>query len=347
MTILNPPSSGGLDTSKATATAADILYGKTAGIGDEIVTGTMTNRGAVSQALNCGGSYTIPAGYHNGSGKVTANTLASQTSATATASQILSGKTAYVNGSKITGTIASLGATTYTPTTSNQTIASGKYLSGDQTIKGDSNLVASNIKSGTSIFGVTGNYGGDNVINNIGIASGSGTGTTIEISCPFTPSNAKNVVVYISIYASINSQPFGGVVKGGESNVILTCNYYVSCTGSCSSSDAKATIKAGGSLNGSRIQCIFVEYSNYKSLQIIRNQIMLSSTANLGFQTATISSVNVNKCIVVPFVAVSVAEVCSLIACVTGNTTITYAVNAARNAANSGINMALVIIETK
>ena len=36
-------------------------------------TGTMTNRGAVSKSLNPGSSYTIPAGYHNGSGKVTAN----------------------------------------------------------------------------------------------------------------------------------------------------------------------------------------------------------------------------------------------------------------------------------
>ena len=47
-------------------------------------------------------------------------------------------------------------ATTYTPTTTNQTIASGTYLTGAQTIKGDANLVASNIKSGVSIFGVNG-----------------------------------------------------------------------------------------------------------------------------------------------------------------------------------------------
>ena len=80
--------------------------------------------------------------------------------ATATAGDILSGKTAYVNGEKITGSIASKSATTYTPGTSDQTIASGQYLSGDQTIKGDSNLLASNIKSGVSIFGVSGSYNG-------------------------------------------------------------------------------------------------------------------------------------------------------------------------------------------
>lgn len=47
-------------------------------------------------------------------------------------------------------------AQTITPSTSNKTIASGRYLTGTQTIKGDANLVAGNIKSGVSIFGVTG-----------------------------------------------------------------------------------------------------------------------------------------------------------------------------------------------
>ena len=51
-------------------------------------------------------------------------------------------------------------ATTYTPGTSDQTIASGQYLNGAQTIKGDANLVAGNIKSGVSIFGVSGSYAG-------------------------------------------------------------------------------------------------------------------------------------------------------------------------------------------
>lgn len=51
-------------------------------------------------------------------------------------------------------------AATYIPTTYNQTISSGRWLTGTQTISGDSNLVASNIRSGVSIFGVTGSYEG-------------------------------------------------------------------------------------------------------------------------------------------------------------------------------------------
>lgn len=77
--------------------------------------------------------------------------------ATAAASDMLDGETAYVNGQKVTGNIQSKAAATYTPGTSDQTIAANQYLSGAQTIEGDANLVASNILSGVSIFGVTGN----------------------------------------------------------------------------------------------------------------------------------------------------------------------------------------------
>ena len=76
--------------------------------------------------------------------------------ATATAEQILAGMTAYVKGAKITGTIPSKTAATYTPGIADQTIAAGQYLSGAQTIKGDANLVSDNIKAGTSIYGKSG-----------------------------------------------------------------------------------------------------------------------------------------------------------------------------------------------
>lgn len=76
--------------------------------------------------------------------------------ANAVAADILAPKTAYVNGVKITGQISSKAAATYTPTTSDQTIAAGQYLSGAQTIEGDANLQAQYIASGVTIFGVVG-----------------------------------------------------------------------------------------------------------------------------------------------------------------------------------------------
>lgn len=61
------------------------------------------------------------------------------------------------SGTLITGSMAEKSAQTYTPTTSDQTIPANQYLAGVQTIKGDANLIASNIKSGVSIFSVAGN----------------------------------------------------------------------------------------------------------------------------------------------------------------------------------------------
>ena len=148
-----------------TGTAADshVLSGQTYYNTDAKTkrTGGMANRGAVSQALNAGGSYTIPAGYHNGAGKVTANSLASQTSANAAAGHILSGKTAWVNGAKVTGNIASQAGQTVTPGASAKTVScSGKYMTGNVTVSAVSNLTAANIKKGVTVGGVVGTYEG-------------------------------------------------------------------------------------------------------------------------------------------------------------------------------------------
>lgn len=66
---------------------------------------------------------------------------------------------------KVTGTIKSLAAQTITPGTEDRKIVSGRYLSGDQTIKGDANLLAENIKEGVELFGITGTYTGGDTVN--------------------------------------------------------------------------------------------------------------------------------------------------------------------------------------
>lgn len=73
--------------------------------------------------------------------------------ANAVAGEILNGKTAYVNGSKITGSITSKSAATYTPSSSDQTINASQYLSGAQTIEAVicTNLTAANIASGVTV----------------------------------------------------------------------------------------------------------------------------------------------------------------------------------------------------
>lgn len=74
-------------------------------------------------------------------------------------------------------------AQTITPGTSDKTIASGRYLTGTQTIKGDSNLKAENIKSGVSIFGVTGSLiasSGGSSSGGLTVKTGTTTSNVIE-----------------------------------------------------------------------------------------------------------------------------------------------------------------------
>lgn len=81
--------------------------------------------------------------------------------ANASAGDILSGKTAYVSGNKVTGSMLNNGALSYTPTTSSQNIPAG-YTSGGTvsavTSSIDNNIQAENIKDGVTILGVTGTY---------------------------------------------------------------------------------------------------------------------------------------------------------------------------------------------
>lgn len=80
--------------------------------------------------------------------------------ATATASNILYGKTAYISTGKTIGTMPNNGSiSAITPTTTNITKPYG-YYSSNIVINGDANLLPENIKSGVTIFGVTGTYTG-------------------------------------------------------------------------------------------------------------------------------------------------------------------------------------------
>ena len=113
------------------AAPEDILTGKKAWVNGNQITGTMVNRGTVNQTLKAGESYAIPEGYHDGKGVISSESLASQTQANATASQILSGQTAWVNGSKITGTMANRGNLNWKPSNgTTYTVPAGYYSGG-------------------------------------------------------------------------------------------------------------------------------------------------------------------------------------------------------------------------
>ena len=129
---------GGLDTSDATATADDILSGKTAYVNGEKVTGTIDEAEQATPAIT-----------------VDANGLI-----TATASQAAGYVAA---GSRFsTKQLAFQPASTITPGAASKTaVPGGYYTTGDVVVAGDTNLVAENIRAGANIFGVDGTYEGE------------------------------------------------------------------------------------------------------------------------------------------------------------------------------------------
>lgn len=85
---------------------------------------------------------------------------AKTTDATASAGEILATKTAYVNGSKVTGNMANNGANNVTVTSKSGTSIPAGYYDGSGKAQIDStsatNLVATNIRDGVTILGVQG-----------------------------------------------------------------------------------------------------------------------------------------------------------------------------------------------
>ena len=152
-----------VDTSNATALANEITSGNTAYVGGVLVSGTLTHQ-TVSTATN-----TVPAGIYPASDlstietdltaaniAPTANLFGIQgglndTSANATTAKVLAGYKVWVNGSELTGSLANK-----TLSANSVMMSAGNYASGNL-VAIESDLVSNNIKSGVSIFGVSGN----------------------------------------------------------------------------------------------------------------------------------------------------------------------------------------------
>lgn len=163
----------GFSTLDADATSADILAGKTAYVGDMKITGTIATKTATDLTASAA-TVTVPAGYYaeDATKSVATTTQVVPTITVSSAGLITASATqtagyVAVSSKSTTKQLTTQAATTITPGTSSQTaVAEGRYTTGAITVKGDSNLIASNIKKGTSIFGVTGTY--DNSSNSSG-----------------------------------------------------------------------------------------------------------------------------------------------------------------------------------
>ena len=206
---------GNIMQGSGNALPAEVLAGKTYANSSGAQVGTMANNGAVTSTLATNGAaYTVPAGYHNGAGKVTAsitNLTAANVAkgatvggvagtytadATAIAAQILAGSTAYVNGLKVLGTIP-----TTIPDYADQILATNisngqytgdgkhylyfaiianRFMNGVNWIRSyDENFKPENILKGKSVFGMSGNLEVPEIHTSNWIQRTSGLGTIL------------------------------------------------------------------------------------------------------------------------------------------------------------------------
>ena len=142
----NIPSKSGSDLTVSGATVT-----VPAGNYAEQATKSVTSGSVTAPATISGSSASVS----TGSNTLTLSKTISVTPNVTTAGYISSG-TAGNSSVSLTASVTTKAAATITPGTSDQEIASGTYLTGKQTISGDSELKASNIVAGKSIFGISG-----------------------------------------------------------------------------------------------------------------------------------------------------------------------------------------------
>lgn len=133
-----------------------------------------------------------------------------------------------------TGNIPSKGAQTYTPGTVNQTIAAGQYLAEPQTIPGDPDLVAANIKSGVEIFGRVGTFGtptgaaGDTLIYASDVLFSTNPNWASVLSIYFKRSGAYRFRQKMHMVGGSNIPGYAKLTRNGVdiagSEVVVTAN---------------------------------------------------------------------------------------------------------------------------
>lgn len=168
-----------------------------------------------------------------------------------------------------------LSASTYTPGSTPIVIGSANtMLEGAQTISGDANLVAGNIKSGTTIFGVEGTYSGGVTPTGTITLSSNSTGVDVaqyafaDVAVPWTWMGEEPTVVNSSFYSD---------------SLLLSSTSYNGWTGSTTAKVIVASASAG--------TFVASEMSQYEYL--INWQMDVSCTLK---STATTKAIPIREC---------------------------------------------------
>ena len=143
-----------------------------------------------------------------------------------------------ISSTYIGSSVPKKSAAAYTPGAEDQVIASGQYLDGAQTIKGDANLASGNIKSGVSIFGVSGSYS---------VEGGSGTN-----NCEAYHITSSSTTLSFQGTGTVKVWGYG-YKSGGYTTTVYSFvgdGYYSGSWGTPTKTSATFGLKSDGTLSG-------------------------------------------------------------------------------------------------
>lgn len=248
---------GSVIQATGSATTANVLSGVTfSNAAGADLTGTMPNQGAAS-FTPAAFPVSVPAGYYSGGqvntdanlvsgniksgatifGVAGSSKVLDTSSGTATATDIVSGKTAFVNGSLITGSVTAGSNVTGSNGQLTATIPDGIYSGSKTATVSDTNLASGNIKSGTTIFGVAGS---SKVLD-----TSAGTAVAGDIY--------SGKVAFVNGSQLTGTMPVGSNVSGGNAQLIISIPdaYYSGRTATASDTNLlTGNIKSGVTIFG-------------------------------------------------------------------------------------------------
>ena len=237
--------------------AGNIKYGATVKVGDA---------GSATRIANVAGTYT---------------SVLSSGQTAATAAQILSGYSAFVNGSnEIKGSIASKAAATFNTSASDRTIAAGQYLSGAQTIKA---VTTSGISAANIRYGATVKVGDANSATRI--ANVAGTYTSV-LSDGQTAMAAAQLLTGYSGFVNGGSEIKGSMANKGGSSTTWK-NFETDFIGSYTSGEQiriRLRIPEAGYYNSySHVYVASTEFGDAAAANVLTGQTFTSAA---GFKVA-------------------------------------------------------------